>query len=102
MPWINACAVEDIDEEDLIRVDHAGRSYAVYHSPDGDFFCTDGLCTHEKVQLADGLVQDFEIECPKHNAIFDYRTGEALRAPACVDLATYPTKIEDGRIWIEI
>ncbi len=100
--WIDACAPDDIEEEDLIRFDHDGRTFAIYHSPDGDFFCTDGLCTHEQVHLADGLVLDYVIECPKHNGQFDYRTGEAKRSPACEALKTYPTKVEGGRVWIEI
>ena len=40
MPWIDACATDAVDQEDLIRWDHAGKTYAIYHSPDGDFFCT--------------------------------------------------------------
>ena len=102
MSWIVACAADDIDDEDVIRFDHDGRTFAVYRDPDGAFFCTDGLCTHEAVHLADGLVMDHEIECPKHNGRFDYRTGKALRTPACEALATYPTKVENGQVWIEI
>ena len=101
MPWIDACAADEVDEEDVMKIDHDGRTFALYHGPDGAHYCTDGLCTHEQVHLAGGLVMDFEIECPKHNATFDYRTGEALRAPACVDLKTYPVKVEGGRVWIE-
>ena len=100
--WIDACAADEIDPEDLIRFDRDGRTFAIYRSPDDEYFCTDGLCTHEKVHLSDGLVMDYEIECPKHNATFDYRMGEALRAPACVDLKTYPVKVEGGRVLIEI
>jgi 3-phenylpropionate/trans-cinnamate dioxygenase ferredoxin component len=100
--WIDACATHDIDAEDLIRFDHDGRSFAIYRSPDNQFFCTDGLCTHEHVHLCDGLVMDHEIECPKHNARFDYRTGKALRPPACDDLATYPVQIADGRVLVAI
>ena len=102
MPWIDACATDDIDQEDMIRFDHGDRTFAIYHSPYGKFFCTDGKCTHEEVHLEDGLVMEYEIECPKHNATFDYRTGEALRAPACVNLKTYKVKVEDGRVMIEI
>ena len=102
MPWIDACAATDIDEEDLIRFDRDGRTFAIYHSPDGEFFCTDGLCTHEQVHLADGLVLDYIIECPKHNGQFDYRTGEAKRSPACEHLGTYPTRVEGGRVWVDI
>jgi 3-phenylpropionate/trans-cinnamate dioxygenase ferredoxin component len=102
MPWIDACATDDIDAEDLIRFDHGGKTYAIYHSPDGDFFCTAGLCSHENIHLADGLVMDYMIECPKHNGQFDYRTGEAKRAPVCVNLQTFPVKVEDARVFIEV
>ncbi|SIO06490.1 MocE family 2Fe-2S type ferredoxin [Vannielia litorea] len=100
--WVDACAADDIEEEDLMRFDHGGRTFAIYHGPNGDFYCTDGLCSHEQVHLADGLVMDYEIECPKHNAAFDYRTGAALRAPACVALGTYKVKVEGGRVFVEI
>ena len=102
MAWTLACKTTDIDEEDLIRFDHAGATYAIYHSPDGDFFCTDGLCSHEKVHLCGGLVMDYIIECPKHNGQFDYRTGEAKRAPVCVNLKTYKVKVEGGNVFIEL
>ncbi len=102
MPWIDACAADEIETEDVMRFDHGGRTYAIYRSPDDEYFCTDGLCSHEEVHLASGLVMDYEVECPKHNGIFDYRTGEALRQPACVNLKTYPTKSESGRVMIEV
>ncbi|MEO6301243.1 MAG: MocE family 2Fe-2S type ferredoxin [Paracoccaceae bacterium] len=100
--WIDACATSDIDEEDLIRFDHAGATYAIYHAPNGEFFCTEGLCSHEKVHLCDGLVMDYIIECPKHNGQFDYRTGEAKRAPVCINLKTYPVRVEGTRVFIEV
>lgn len=100
--WVDVCSPSEIDEEDLIRFDRGDRTFAVYRSADDEYFCTDGLCTHEQVHLADGLVMDNIIECPKHNGRFDYRTGEAKGAPVCVDLNTYPTKIENGRVLIQI
>jgi 3-phenylpropionate/trans-cinnamate dioxygenase ferredoxin subunit len=100
--WIEACAVGDIDAEDVMRFDHGGRSFAIYRSPDDRYYATDGLCTHEKVHLADGLVMDHIIECPKHNGRFDYRTGQAKGAPVCVNLATYPVRIEDGKVMIGV
>jgi 3-phenylpropionate/trans-cinnamate dioxygenase ferredoxin subunit len=100
--WVEVCAQDDIDEEDVMRFDRAGRTFAVYRSPDGAFFATDGLCTHEKVHLADGLVMDDIIECPKHNGRFSYKTGEAKGAPVCVNLKTYPVKVEDGCVFIAI
>lgn len=100
--WTQACATDDIEPEDVIRFDHAGRTFAIYRSPDESFYCTDGLCTHEAVHLAEGLVMDHTVECPKHNGVFDYRTGEAKRLPACVNLKSWPTRVVDGRVEIEI
>ncbi|RMO05317.1 Rieske domain protein, MocE subfamily [Pseudomonas cichorii] len=96
--WIDVCAVDDIDEEDVIRFDHAQHTYAVYRSADSEFFATDGLCSHEAIHLADGLVMDHVIECPKHNGRFDYRSGKALGAPVCINLKTYRVRVEAGRV----
>ena len=100
--WVDACAADDIDAEDVIRFDHAGKTFAIYRSDDDKYFATDGLCTHEKVHLADGLVMGSIIECPKHNGRFDYRTGAAKGAPVCVNLATWPVKVEGGRVFLKI
>ncbi|RMN40299.1 3-phenylpropionate/trans-cinnamate dioxygenase ferredoxin subunit [Pseudomonas syringae] len=100
--WIEVCGVDDIDEEDVIRFDHSGKTYAIYRSEDSAYYATAGLCTHEKIHLADGLVIGSIIECPKHNGQFDYRTGEARGVPVCINLATYPVKVEDGRIFINV
>ena len=100
--WIDACAADDIEEEDVVRFDHDGRTFAIYRSHDDKFFCTDGLCSHEQVHLAGGLVMDHIIECPKHNGQFDYRTGEAMHAPVCVNLGIYRVKVENDRVLIEI
>jgi 3-phenylpropionate/trans-cinnamate dioxygenase ferredoxin subunit len=98
--WTEVCALDDIDDEDVIRFDHQGHSYAVYRVED-KVYATDGLCTHEKVHLCDGLVMEHVIECPKHNGRFDIRDGRALGAPVCVNLKTYPAKIEGGTVFIQ-
>ena len=100
--WIDACATDAIDPEDLIRFDHGGATYALYHASDGKFYATAGRCTHEDVHLCDGLVMDYTIECPKHNGQFDYRTGEAKRAPVCVNLKTFPVRVDGSRVLIEV
>ena len=100
--WIRACATDEIDQEDLICFDYAGATFAIYHSPEGEFFATAGKCTHEEVHLCDGLVMGHLIECPKHNGQFDYRTGEAKRAPVCVNLRTYAVKIDGAAVYIEV
>ena len=100
--WVRACAVNDIDLEDLIRFDHAGATYAVYRSPEDEFFATEGTCTHERTCLADGLVLGDIIECPKHNGRFNYKTGKGKGAPITVDLKTFAVKVEDDDVFIDL
>ena len=100
--WIRACAVNDVDSEDVVRFDHGDRTFAIYQSPEDTFHATDGFCTHERAHLADGLVMGDLIECPKHNGRFNYKTGQAKRAPVCVDLHSYAVKVEDGVVFVDI
>ncbi|MBX3576660.1 MAG: Rieske 2Fe-2S domain-containing protein [Rhizobiaceae bacterium] len=100
--WVRVCDVEAVDREDVLRFDHEGRTFAVYRAPDGQYFATDGLCTHERVHLANGLVMGATIECPRHNGRFDYRTGKAKGVPACIDLATHPIRVEGGAVMLMI
>ena len=102
MAWIPAVDVDDVDPEDVVPFTHDGVDYAVYRSPDDRFYASAGHCTHERELPCDGLVMDGVIECPKHNGRFDYTTGKALGAPAIVDLETFPARVEDGTVLIDI
>ncbi|WP_042259641.1 non-heme iron oxygenase ferredoxin subunit [Paraburkholderia heleia] len=99
--WIDAAALDDIEDEDVMRFDHGGRTFAIYRVED-KVYASDGLCTHEHVHLSDGLVMGHVIECPKHNGRFDIRDGKPLCAPVREKLATYPARVEGGRIYIEV
>ena len=99
--WHRVCRTDEIDEEDVIQFDHDDKVYAVYNTEKG-FFATDGICTHEYQQLSDGIVIGTVIECPLHQGRFEVTNGKALSAPVCVDLKTYPVKVEDSEVFIEI
>ena len=52
--WVAACRTDDVEEEDVIPVELDGCPYAVYHAPDGQFFVSDGMCTHEHTSWPTG------------------------------------------------
>lgn len=84
------------------RLDIEGRTYCLLR-PEGDsVFLIDGLCTHGRTHLADGFLDGFTIECPKHNGRFDVRTGQPLRRPPTVPLGSYPVRSADGRLVAEV
>ncbi len=100
--WVKSVAFSVIEPEGVVRFDHGGKTYAIYRSADDEVFCSDGLCSHEAVHLADGFVMDYEIECPKHSGAFDIRTGNALRLPACKNLKTYEARVEGGAVLVRL
>ncbi len=97
--WVPACAEDEIEVEDALRVEREGTVYAVFHTKSG-FYATEGLCTHEKANLADGVIEGEYVSCPKHNSRFHIPSGKAMRIPARVDLQTFPVKTEGGKIYI--
>ena len=99
--WIRACAGDDVDEQDLVRWDHAGHTYAIYRTHDG-FYCTDGLCTHRDEHLEAGVLMGHVIECPLHQGRFDIRSGAVLSPPPCAGLKTYPVRTKNGQVFVKV
>jgi 3-phenylpropionate/trans-cinnamate dioxygenase ferredoxin component len=100
--WVAACSTDEVKPEDVMAFRRQGIDYAIYRSGDDEFFATAGHCTHEETLLCEGLVTDGIIECPLHYGRFEYRTGRALGAPVFIDLRTFPVKVEDGTVYIDI
>lgn len=66
----------------------------------GEYFAIADVCSHDDGPVAEGELEDKEIECPRHGARFDLETGEALTLPAVVDIPAYPVRVEGGEILI--
>lgn len=100
--WVEICAAADLGSSDVLRFDHGRKTYALIRDDAGALFATDGICTHGNTHLADGLVKDGIIECPKHNGRFHLADGSPARAPICRGLATYPLEERHGRLWLNV
>ena len=95
LEWVEVCPASEIEVEDVRRFDHGSSTFAIYRTQDG-YHASDGWCTHEKAHLGDGLVLDDVIECPLHNGRFHIPTGKALNPPVCINLKTYPVRVDHG------
>ena len=69
---------------------------------DGEFFVIDDHCTHDNGPLGEGQLYGDQIECPRHGARFNVRTGKVTRMPAVRPVRTYPITVEDGAIYIDV
>ena len=100
--WLEVCAAADLGPSDVLRFDHAKKTFALYRDADGTLHATDGICTHGNTHLADGLVIGGQIECPKHNGRFNLADGSPARAPICRAIATYPLEERNRRLWLNV
>ena len=100
--WIEIGASGFLQRADVIRVNHEGKTYAVYRTADGNLHATDGVCTHGNAHLADGLVTCTLIECAKHNGRFEITDGSPGRQPACIPLKTYKVREHDEKIFLDL
>ena len=74
-----------------------GRNVAVANV-DGQFYAFADVCTHDDGPVAEGELDGYVIECPRHGARFDIATGQALSMPAVVPLPVYDLKVEGDEI----
>lgn len=99
--WIDVTSTEDVPDDDVVGIDVAGKSIALYQV-EGEIYATDNICTHGNARLCDGFLDGHEIECPLHQGKFDIRNGKAMCAPLTEDIRIYPVKIEDGRVFVDL
>lgn len=85
----------------LALIEIAGRRIAVANV-DGVFYAFDDACTHEQCSLAEGDLEGTKVICACHGAEFDLRTGAVLAPPAKEPLRTYPVRVADDVLQIEV
>ena len=82
-----------------------GENKIVICNVNGEFFAVDDICSHDDGVLVSGdgqLVEICQIECPRHGARFDVKTGEAKKMPAVAPIKTYKVNIIDDELEINI
>lgn len=101
---IKLALVADLEPGSTLLIDSAvvgtQDDVVLCRDEDGTFFAVDDTCTHEDASLADGWVEDGEIECPLHSARFCLKTGAAMCLPATQPVRTYPVEVREDAVWL--
>ena len=61
----------------------------------GVYYAIEDRCTHDDGPLADGRLYQCQVECPRHGAKFDMKTGKATALPAFSPVASYPCRVNE-------
>ena len=99
--WVRLVAAGDVTEGDVQRCD-VGKSCIALFNLGGRFYATSDICTHAYAHLSDGYLDGETIECPLHQGLFHIPTGRAMAPPVTENLRTYPVRVEDGEVYVEI
>ena len=79
-----------------------GETRLALFSVDGAVVAIDDTCTHRGGSLAEGELKDGIVTCPWHGAQFNVKNGQVLRPPALRSVSSYPVRITDGAIEVEV
>lgn len=99
--WRDLIAVQDLRAGWVTRVDLGQRPLAVYDTPTG-IYVSLALCNHGGADLCDGYFDGHVIECPLHQGAFDVRDGRAVDSPATRPMRTFPARVQDGMVQVEL
>jgi 3-phenylpropionate/trans-cinnamate dioxygenase ferredoxin subunit len=99
--FVTVARTSDIPAGEVRVYNINGKELAVAHTDEG-FFAIDDVCTHDGGPLGEGYVEDCQIECPRHGARFDLKTGKAVTLPAVIGVTAYPTRVEGDEVQVEV
>jgi 3-phenylpropionate/trans-cinnamate dioxygenase ferredoxin subunit len=70
----------------------------------GELFALEDRCSHDDGPLAEGELdpENCTVECPRHGSLFDLRTGKPKTLPAYVPVDTFPVRVEDDIVKLEV
>lgn len=97
--WIDVVAASALTDGEHVVVDVDGDDVAVFNIG-GEFYAIADVCTHDGGEIASGELDGDEIVCPRHGARFCVKTGQVKCAPAYEDVATFPVRVEAGRLQV--
>ena len=103
MPTVDAGSVDELPPGAVKIVREGELSVGVFNA-NGSLYAIEDRCSHDDGPLAEG---DFDAQscivvCPRHGAEFDVTTGKPRTLPAYLPVPTYPVRVEDGRIKLEL
>ena len=97
--WTAITKAEDIPLREGRAVTVGETVIAIFHLEDR-YLTIQNKCPHKGGPLCDGIVSGTTVVCPLHGRRFDLESGMAVRASEPSGVATYPTRVEGGIVFV--
>lgn len=89
--------------DDGWRAEVIDRTAIVLAAIDGNWHAAEDQCSHAGCAFStDGELDGATLVCDCHGSEFDIRTGEVLRMPARSGIRTFPTRMVDGVVEVDL
>jgi len=85
-----------------MRIVEAGGLRLALCNVGGALYAIEDRCSHDDGPLGEGTLQGERVQCPRHGALFDVRTGAAVRMPAVAPVRVFPVSVEEDQVFIEV
>jgi 3-phenylpropionate/trans-cinnamate dioxygenase ferredoxin component len=100
--FVTVAHTSEVPPGQAIVVDVDDLPVALAHVEGEGFFAIDDVCTHDGGPLGEGVLDGAAIECPRHGAQFDVRSGAALTMPAILPVRSYEVRVVGDEIQIAV
>ena len=102
-PIFDVCPLDELPPGGTRVVQANGLEIGVFNCG-GELLAMEDRCSHDDGDLSDGELDQAActIECPRHGALWDLRTGKPMTLPAYVPVETFPVLVHDGLIKLEV
>ena len=101
MAFVKAANVRDVPPG-RAKIVEIGDEDVALCNVDGKIYAIANVCTHDGGPLGEGYLLGEEIECPRHGARFNVRSGEVKVLPAIMPIPTFEVKIEGDDILVDV
>lgn len=103
MPELDVAPLEELPPGTMKRVEAGPVGVGVYNCG-GELHAVEDRCSHDDGPLCLGAWDEEScvVVCPRHGASFDLKTGKALSLPAYLPVRTFPVRVEDGVVKVEL
>jgi len=101
MAFVKTAKVSDI-APGRVKVVKVGDEDVALCNVDGQIYAVANVCTHDDGPLSEGYLLGDEIECPRHGARFNVRSGSVRSLPAIISIPTFEVKIKGDDILVDV
>jgi 3-phenylpropionate/trans-cinnamate dioxygenase ferredoxin subunit len=100
---VDICTLAELPPGAMRLVEHDGLEIGVFNCA-GVVYAIEDRCSHDDGPLVEGILdqQACTIECPRHGALFNLKTGRPQTLPAYQPVDTFPVIIDNDMIKLEV